>query len=134
MKKAIVTSIVMLSALAATAAITVTNLITYGASGGARTNYGVPVFIGNAYVALPPTINVSHAALATTTSVVTYIGIGTSTDSNLMSNISTNYPATTNANEEIITLSSFTIPIYLQTTVVTTNNSTVGTKAIFNSN
>lgn len=122
---------VLLLSFSSRASITVTNMVTYGASGGASTNYGVPVLIGNAFILIPPDINISHAALVTTNSAVVTVQVGTSTASNLMSTVTTFYPQT-NAMEEVIHPASLSIPIYEQTVVVTTNNSTIGTKAIFN--
>lgn len=110
------------------ATLTVSNLITYGASGGASTNYGVPILIGTAIVPLPPSVTFNHAGLLTTNSAIMFIAVGTSSISNQMVNITTNIPVT-NATAEVIQQTSLSIPIYMQTIVITTNNSTYGTTA-----
>lgn len=120
-----------LALLADAATVTVTNLVTYGASGGASTNYGTPVYIGAAIVPLPPNVLFSHGALVTNTAAYVNVQIGTSPASNMMTTVATIYPSTTNAWDETYSASSLTLSIYLQTVVVTTNNSTVGTKALF---
>ena len=113
------------------ATVTFSNLVTYAASGGVSTNYGSPVLIGTATVYLPPTINFQHGTLATTNAAVVYVQIGTRTASNLMTTVAVAAPATTNAARETIPASSISLPIYMQTAIVTTNNSSVGTTAVF---
>jgi hypothetical protein len=132
--KKILSLLLVLCALAISshaATLTISNFVTYASSGGASTNYGTPVLIGSATVPLPPTINFSHGGLSTTNSAVVTVQIGTSSASNLMSTVTTYYPTVTNATDEVIAASTITLPIYMQTIVVTTNSASVGTKAVF---
>ena len=120
---------VVTSARAAT--LTFSNLVTYAASGGITTNYGVPVLIGTATVPIPPSISFAHAGLASTNAVIVYVQIGTSTVSNQMTTVAVIAPSVTNALTEAIPAPTISVPIYLQTAIVTTNNSTAGTTAAF---
>jgi len=133
MKKFILSLILVADALFSSHAATVTfsNMVTYAASGGVSTNYGSPVLIGTATVYLPPTINFQHGGLASTNAAIVYVQIGTSTASNLMTTVAVAAPATTNAASETIPSTAISLPIYMQTAVVTTNNSSVGTTAVF---
>jgi len=112
---------------------TVSNLVTYAATGvtTTTTNYGVPVRIGTAYVTMPPNILISHGNLSNTAALTVNIQSGTSTTSNLMSTTATWTPSTTNSEDYTVQSTTLSIPIYQQTMVIATNNVTVGTKAIF---
>jgi hypothetical protein len=102
------------------------------ASGGASTNYGVPVLIGSAYLANPPSFVVSDGGVVNTNALTVYVQYGLSTASNQMTTVATYTKGSTNATDGVVTPSGITVSIYAQTLVITTNNLPVGTKAIFN--
>lgn len=131
--KKLITSLLLLSMVAvAPATITSSNLVTYASSGGASTNYGVPVLIGTAYIANPPSFLISDGGTVTTNSLTVYVQYGLSTASNTMSTVATYTKSATNATDGTVSPSSITLSIYAQTVVVTTNSLPVGSKAIFN--
>lgn len=118
--------------LSAFSAIVSSNLLTYAATGGASTNYGTPVLIGQAYIQNPPTFLISDNGVVNTNALVVYVQYGLSTASNQMTTVATYTKPTTNAADGTVIPSGITINIYGQTQVITTNNVTVGSKAIFN--
>lgn len=116
----------------APATITSSNLVTYAATGGAVTNYGVPVLIGTAYIANPPSYVISDGGVVNTNALIVYVQYGLSTASNTMSTVATYVKSSTNATDGVVSPATITLSIYAQTVVVTTNSVNVGTKAIFN--
>ena len=132
MKKILASIALCVAAMTASAAITSSNLVTYAATGGASTNYGVPVLIGTAYIANPPSFLISDGGVVNTNALTVYVQYGLSTNATTMSTVATYNKSATNAADGTVSPSSITLSIYAQTLVVTTNAVSVGTKAIFN--
>ena len=133
MKKIILATMFCIGVLGVSqAAIVSSNLVTYAATSGASTNYGVPVLIGTAYIANPPSYLVSDGGVVNTNALTVYVQYGLSTNSTTMSTVATYTKSSTNATDGTVSPSSITLSIYAQTVVVTTNAVSVGTKAIFN--
>lgn len=129
MKKFIIVAILALATYAQ-AAITVTNLFTYGSVSNTTQN-GSNVLIGTAYIATTPTFAIQSGGLSNTNDLVVYIqyGIGDTTN---MTTVATYRQTATNATDGVVSPSSITLNIYARAQIVTTNNVNVGTKAIFN--
>ncbi len=108
-------------------------MVTYAATGGASTNYGVPVLIGSAFIPNPPSFLISDGGVVNTNALTVYVQYGLSTASNQMSTVATYTKSATNATDGTVSPASITINIYAQTLVITTNSVPVGTKAIFQS-
>jgi len=129
MKKLILTiALLALFVGFAQAGTTVSNLLTY-TSVNNTTNNGAPVLIGTAYIATTPTFNIQHAGLFATNDVLVRVQYGL--DTNTFTTVYTWNAATTNAVDEQITPSGITINIYARTAITTTNNTSVGSKAVF---
>lgn len=122
--------ILLLLAVSASADITVSNLLTY-TSVNNTTNNGTPTAVGSAYVPIEPTFNIQSGGLSDTNALVVYIEYGL--DTNSFTPIYTFRQSSTNAGDYQVTPGTVTLTIYARTKVVTTNNVSVGTKAIFNS-
>lgn len=133
MKKTIALFSVALLALvfAARAGITVSNVLD-NASVNNTTNYGTPVFIGYAYVANVPTMDIYQRGLVNTNAAnwILATGIGTNTTNFVVSG-SPVYSTTTNAAHVTISGAQLKIPIYATVVTVTTNNVTNSISAIF---
>lgn len=128
MKKLIFIALLMI-ANAAGAAVTVSNLFTYGSVSNTTAN-GSNVLVGTAYVPTTPTFSIQNGGLTATNALVVYIqyGIGDTTN---MTTVATYYPSATNATEAVVSPSGITLNIYARAQIVTTNSVNVGTKAIF---
>ena len=131
--KKLIASLLLLSLMASggRATIVSSNLVTYASSGGASTNYGVPVLIGTAYIPNPPSFLISDGGTVTTNALAVYVQYGLSSVSNQMTTVATYTKSATNAADGTVSPGNITISIYAQTLVVTTNSLSVGTKAIF---
>lgn len=110
-------------------ALTSSNLVTYAATGGASTNNGAAVLIGTAYISAAPSYIISDAGTATTNALAVEIQYGLDTNNFSTQTIYTK--ASTNAAEGVVTPGIVAVRIYARTRVVTTNDVTVGTKAVF---
>lgn len=110
-------------------AITSSNLVTYAATGGASTNTGTAVLIGTAYVNTAPNFIISDGGTASTNALTVEIQYGLDT-SNFTTQATYTKP-TTNATEGIVSPGVLSVRIYARTRIVTTNNVSVGTKAVF---
>jgi len=130
MKKLILTAVLMLAMNSARAGIAVTNLFTYGSVSNTTEN-GSNVLIGTAYIATTPTFNIQSGGLTDTNALLVNIqyGIGDTTN---MTTVATYRQSTTNAQDGTVSPSGITLNIYARAQIVTTNDVTVGTKAIFN--
>lgn len=128
--KKLILAILLAGAISSEAAITITNLFTYGSVSNATQN-GSNVLIGTAYIATTPTFNIQSGGLTATNAMTVYIqyGIGDTTN---MTTVATYNQATTNAQDGVVSPAGITLNIYARAQIVTTNNVTVGTKAIFN--
>lgn len=126
--KILISIALLLVCLVANAGTTVSNLLTY-ASVNNTTNNGGTVLIGTAYIATTPTFNIQSGGLANTNALVVYIQYGL--DTNTFSTVATYRQATTNAQDGVVTPSGISLSIYARAQVVTTNDVSVGTKAIF---
>jgi hypothetical protein len=114
--------------LGLTAAITSSNLLTY-TSVNNTTNNGNVVLIGTAYVPTTPTFVIQSGGLTATNALTVNVQYGL--DTNTFATVATYTQATTNAQDGTITPSGITLSIYARTQVITTNNVSVGSKAIF---
>lgn len=131
MKKLILT-IALLALLVgfAQAGTTVSNLLTY-TSVNNTTNNGSAILIGTAYVPTTPIFNIQHAGLYATNDVLVRVQYGL--DTNTFTTVYTWNAATTNATDEQILPTGITLYIYARTAITTTNNTSVGSKAILQS-
>ena len=130
MKTILATVIVLLACLIpAHAQSSVSNMVTYAASGGPSTNNGTPVYIGSAYLAVSPSFLISDGGTTATNALTVYVQYGL--DTNYFATVATYTKPTTNAADGLVSPGGVTIRVYAQTKVVTTNNLPVGTKAIF---
>ena len=129
MKKFILIAIIAACAASAQAAITVTNLFTYGSVSNATQN-GSNVLIGTAYIANTPSFSIQSGGMGNTNDMVVYIqyGIGDTTN---MTTVATYRQTATNAADGVVSPANITLNIYARAQIVTTNNVNVGTKAIF---
>lgn len=111
------------------AAITVTNLFTYGVVSNTTEN-GSNVLIGTAYIPTVPTFAIQSGGLTSTNDLLVNIqyGIGNTTN---MTTVATYRQTVTNATDGTVAPSGITLQIYARAQIVTTNAVNVGTKAIF---
>ena len=107
----------------------VSNMVTYAASGGASTNNGTPVYIGSAYLAVSPSFLVSDGGTTATNALTVYVQYGL--DTNYFATVATYTKTATNATDGLVSPGAVTIRLYAQTKVITTNSVSVGTKAIY---
>jgi hypothetical protein len=128
MKNLILAALLALFAASASAGTTVSNLLTY-ASVNNTTNNGGTVLLGTAYIATTPTFNIQSGGLANTNALVVNIQYGL--DTNTFTTVATYRQSVTNAMDGQVTPSGITVNIYARTQVITTNDVSVGTKAIF---
>lgn len=112
----------------ARADITSSNMVTYASTGGASTNNGTPIFLGNVYLPVTPNFVISDGGTATTNALTVYIQYGF--DTNYFTTVATYTKASTNAADGVVTPSGVRLSIWAITRVVTTNSLSVGTKAI----
>ena len=115
-------------ALPALAGVTSSNLLTY-TSVNATTNNGAAVLIGTAYIQTAPSYVIQTGGLTDTNAMVVYVQYGL--DTNTFSTVATYRQTTTNAQDGVIAPGRVTLNIYARTSIATTNNVSVGSKAIF---
>jgi hypothetical protein len=115
--------------LSGLATLSSSNLVTYAATGGASTNTGNAVLIGTAYVSTAPSFIISDGGTATTNALTVEVQYGLDTTNFTTQAIYTK--PTTNATDGVVTPGVLALRIYARTRVVTTNNISVGTKAVF---
>ena len=116
--------------LSAFGALTSSNMVTYAATGGASTNTGSTVYLGTAYISATPSFIVSDGGTTTTNAMTVRLKYGIGTNTANFNTVATYTKTATNAAEGVISPGMVRLDIYAMTEVVTTNNVTVGTKAI----
>lgn len=118
--------------ISARAGIVTTNLVFPTAVATASTNYGSPVLIGSIYIPNAPSfIFSSYTNLAGTNALTGLVMYGFSTNINSLTTVGTYSQATTNPTDGTVSLNGITIPVYAYAVIVTTTNTTVGSKAAF---
>lgn len=130
MKKIFALLLLLFVVCAIHAGTTVTNLLTYTAVNN-TTNNGSTVLIGTAYISTTPTFNIQQQGLANTNDILVRVQYGL--DTNTFTTVYTANPSSTNAGDWQIAPSGITLYIYARTAITTTNNTSVGSKAIFTS-
>lgn len=128
MKRILILLLLLVAAIPALAGTTVTNLLTYQSVNN-TTNNGAPVLIGTAYITTTPNFNIQQAGLVNTNDILVRVQYGL--DTNTFTTVYTWNPTSTNAGDSVISPSGFTVYVYARTQIVTTNNTSVGSKAIF---
>lgn len=113
----------------ANAGLVSSNLYTLAAVNG--TNQGVPVILGQAYVA-PLTFFFQNTGLSTTNSFYANVKIGLSSDTNTFAIVGVYVPSSTNAQREAYTLTNQSFTIYGMVQMCTTNSQTVGADVVKN--
>ena len=118
----------ILGASALPAAIVSSNLITYAATGGASTNTGTYVYVRTAYITTAPEFLISDGGTTSTNALTVEVQYGL--DTNYFSTAATYTKTSTNATEGVISPGVLAVRVYARTRAITTNNVSVGTKAI----
>ena len=131
MKKLILTFLLSAFSISVFAAITITNLFTYGMVSNTTEN-GSNVLIGTAYIPTVPTFAIASGGLTNTNDLVVNIQYGVGNTTN-MTTVATYRQSTTNATDGTVSPAGITLQIYARAQIVTTNAVTAGTKAIFSS-